>query len=299
MTATLMDGVAVSKAIRSQWQQRVEALKTRGVTPGLAVILVGDNPASQVYVRSKVKACGEVGLYSEVHQFPADVPQETVLAKIEELNRDRKIHGILVQLPLPSHFDNGRVLEVISAEKDADGFHLYNLGGLVSGGAVFPPCTPYGVMALLDYYKIPIEGSNAVVIGRSNIVGKPMALMLLARSATVSICTSKTRDLKQFTSLADILVVAIGKPRMITGDMIKPGSTVIDVGTNRLPDGKLVGDVDFEGVRQRAAFVTPVPGGVGPMTITMLIANTVQAAERFISRQVRSHADKVNASVLP
>ncbi|MGH8730278.1 MAG: bifunctional 5,10-methylenetetrahydrofolate dehydrogenase/5,10-methenyltetrahydrofolate cyclohydrolase, partial [Burkholderiales bacterium] len=254
---------------------------------------------SQVYVRSKVKACGEVGLYSEVHQFSADVPQETVLAKIEELNRDRKIHGILVQLPLPSHFDNGRVLEVISAEKDADGFHLYNLGGLVSGGAVFPPCTPYGVMALLDYYKIPIEGSNAVVIGRSNIVGKPMALMLLARSATVSICTSKTRDLKQFTSLADILVVATGKPRMITGDMIKPGSTVIDVGTNRLPDGKLVGDVDFEGVRQRAAFVTPVPGGVGPMTITMLIANTVQAAERFISRQVRSHADKVNASVLP
>ena len=299
MTATLMDGVAVSKAIRAQWQQRVEALKARGVTPGLAVILVGENPASQVYVRHKVKACGEVGLYSEVHQFPADVPQETVLAKIEELNRDPKIHGILVQLPLPPHFDNGRVLEVISAEKDADGFHLYNLGGLVSGGAVFPPCTPYGVMALLDYYKIPIEGSNAVVIGRSNIVGKPMALMLLARSATVSICTSKTRDLKQFTSLADILVVATGKPKMITGDMIKPGSTVIDVGTSRLPDGKLVGDVDFEGARQRAAFITPVPGGVGPMTITMLIANTVQAAERFISRQVRSHADKVNASVLP
>jgi methylenetetrahydrofolate dehydrogenase (NADP+)/methenyltetrahydrofolate cyclohydrolase len=294
-----MDGVAVSKAIRAQWQQRVEALKARGVTPGLAVILVGENPASQVYVRHKVKACGEVGLYSEVHQFPASVPQETVLAKIEELNRDPKIHGILVQLPLPSHFDNGRVLEVISAEKDADGFHLYNLGGLVSGGAVFPPCTPYGVMALLDYYKIPIEGSNAVVIGRSNIVGKPMALMLLARSATVSICTSKTRDLKQFTSLADILVVATGKPKMITGDMIKPGSTVIDVGTNRLPDGKLVGDVDFEGARQRAAFITPVPGGVGPMTITMLIANTVQAAERFTSRQVRSHADKVNASVLP
>ncbi|MEK6209736.1 MAG: bifunctional methylenetetrahydrofolate dehydrogenase/methenyltetrahydrofolate cyclohydrolase FolD [Pseudomonadota bacterium] len=299
MTATLMDGVAVSKAIRAQWQQRVEALKARAVTPGLAVILVGDNPASQVYVRNKVKACGEVGLYSEVHQFPANVPQETVLAKIEELNRDPKIHGILVQLPLPPHFDNGRVLEVISAEKDADGFHLYNLGGLVSGGAVFPPCTPYGVMALLDYYRIPIEGSNAVVVGRSNIVGKPMALMLLARSATVCICTSKTRDLKQFTSLADILVVATGKPKMITGDMIKPGSTVIDVGINRLPDGKLVGDVDFEGARQRAAFITPVPGGVGPMTITMLIANTVQAAERFMSRQVRSHADKVNAPVLP
>ena len=299
MTATLMDGVTVSKAIRAQWQQRAEALKARGVIPGLAVILVGDNPASQVYVRNKVKACAEVGLYSEVHRFPVNVPQETVLAKIEELNRDPKIHGILVQLPLPHHFDNSRVLEVISAEKDADGFHLYNLGGLVSGGAVFPPCTPYGVMALLDYYRIPIEGNNAVVVGRSNIVGKPMALMLLARSATVCICTSKTRDLKLFTSLADILVVATGKPRMITGDMIKPGSTVIDVGINRLPDGKLVGDVDFEAARQIAAFITPVPGGVGPMTITMLIANTVQAAERFVSRQVRSHADKVNASVLP
>jgi methylenetetrahydrofolate dehydrogenase (NADP+)/methenyltetrahydrofolate cyclohydrolase len=294
-----MDGVAVSKAIRAQWKQRVEALGARGVTPGLAVILAGDNPASQVYVRHKVKACGEVGLYSEVHPFPADVPQETVLAKIEELNRNAKIHGILVQLPLPPHFNNGRVLEAISQEKDADGFHLYNLGGLVSGGAVFPPCTPYGVMALLDYYRIPIEGSNAVVVGRSNIVGKPMALMLLARSATVCICTSKTRDLKLFTSLADILVVATGKPKMITGDMIKPGSTVIDVGINRLPDGKLVGDVDFEGARRRAAFITPVPGGVGPMTITMLIANTVQAAERLVSKQIRSHADEINASVLP
>jgi len=299
MTATLMDGVAVSKAIRAQWRQRVEALKARGVTPGLAVILVGDNPASQVYVRNKVKACGEVGLFSEVHQFPANVPQETMLAKIGELNRDPKIHGILVQLPLPPHFDNDLVLEVISAEKDADGFHLYNLGGLVSGGAVFPPCTPYGVMALLDYYRIPIEGNNAVVVGRSNIVGKPVALMLLARSATVCICTSKTRDLKQFTSLADILVVATGKPKMITGDMIKQGSTVIDVGINRLTDGKLVGDVDFEAARQIATFITPVPGGVGPMTVTMLIANTVQAAERFMSRQVRPHADKVNASVLP
>ena len=299
MSAVLIDGLAVSKAIRAQWKQRAEALKARGVTPGLAVILVGDNPASQVYVRNKVKACGEVGLYSELHPFPASVAQEVVLAKIEDLNRDPKIHGILVQLPLPPHFDNSKVLEVISADKDADGFHLYNLGGLVSGGAVFPPCTPYGVMALLDFYRIPIEGSNAVVVGRSNIVGKPMALMLLARSATVSICTSKTRDLKQFTSLADILVVATGKPGMITGDMIKPGSTVIDVGMNRLPDGKLTGDVDFEAARQRAAFITPVPGGVGPMTVTMLIANTVQAAERLVSKQARSQADKVNASILP
>ena len=299
MTATLIDGIAVSKAIRAQWKQRVEALKARGMTPGLAVILVGDNPASQIYVRNKVKACADVGLYSELHPFPAGVAQEAVLAKIEDLNRDPKIHGILVQLPLPPHFDNSKVLEVISADKDADGFHLYNLGGLVSGGAVFPPCTPYGVMALLDYYKIPIEGSNAVVVGRSNIVGKPMALMLLARSATVSICTSKTRDLKQFTTLADILVVATGKPKMITGDMIKPGSTVIDVGMNRLPDGKLAGDVDFEGARHRAAFITPVPGGVGPMTVTMLIANTVLAAERLISKQAEARADKVIASILP
>jgi len=299
MTATLMDGVAVSKAIRAQWKQRVEALKARGVTPGLAVILVGDNPASQVYVRYKVKACGEVGLYSELHQYPADLPEEAVLSKIGELNRDPKIHGILVQLPLPAHIDNNKVLEAISAEKDADGFHLYNLGALVTGGTVFPPCTPYGVMALLDHYKIPIEGQNAVVVGRSNIVGKPMALMLLGRSATVSICTSRTRDLKQYTSLADILVVATGKPKMVTGDMIKPGAVVIDVGINRLPDGKLVGDVDFDSAREKASFITPVPGGVGPMTITMLLANTVQAAERLVSTQARSHADKVNASMLP
>src|SRR5882724_11405939 len=299
MTATIIDGIAVSKVIRAEWKQRVALLKERGITPGLAVILVGDNPASQVYVRNKVKACGEMGLHSELHQFPADASEQAVLARIAELNGDPEIHGILVQLPLPPQIDNTSVLEAISVDKDADGFHLYNLGALVTGGTVFPPCTPYGVMALLDHYRIPIEGNNAVVVGRSNIVGKPMALMLLARSATVSICTSKTRDLKQFTTLADILVVATGKPRMITGDMIKPGSTVIDVGTNRMPDGKLVGDVDFEGARQRAAFITPVPGGVGPMTITMLIANTVQAAERFVSRQVKAHADKVNASVLP
>jgi methylenetetrahydrofolate dehydrogenase (NADP+) / methenyltetrahydrofolate cyclohydrolase len=284
MTATLIDGVAVSKAIRAEWKQRVALLQERGVTPGLAVILVGDNPASQVYVRNKVRACVEVGLHSELHQFPSSVPAEKVLAKISALNADPAIHGILVQLPLPPHIDNNQVLEAIAAEKDADGFHLYNLGGLVTGGTVFPPCTPYGVMALLDYYRIPIEGQNAVVIGRSNIVGKPMALMLLGRSATVSICTSRTRDLRQYTCIADILVVATGKPRMINGDMIKPGSVVIDVGINRLPDGKLVGDVDFESALERAAFITPVPGGVGPMTITMLLANTVQAAERIEAR---------------
>jgi methylenetetrahydrofolate dehydrogenase (NADP+)/methenyltetrahydrofolate cyclohydrolase len=284
MTATLIDGVAVSKVIRAEWKQRVERLKDRGVTPGLAVILVGDNPASQVYVRNKVKACGEMGLHSELHQFPADATQSAVLARIAELNANPRIHGILVQLPLPPQVDNNLVLEAISVEKDADGFHLYNLGALVTGGTVFPPCTPYGVMALLDHYRIPIEGSNAVVIGRSNIVGKPMALMLLARSATVSICTSKTRDLRQYTSMADILVVATGKSKMVTGDMIKPGAVVIDVGINRMPDGKLVGDVDFDSAREIAGYITPVPGGVGPMTITMLLANTVQAAERFAAK---------------
>ena len=239
MTATLMDGVAVSKAIRAQWKQRADALTKQGVTPGLAVILVGENPASQVYVRHKVKACGEMGLHSQLHHFPVDVSEQTVLEKIAELNRSPKIHGILVQLPLPPQIDNNKVLEAISVEKDADGFHLYNLGALVTGGTVFPPCTPYGVMAMLDHYHIPLEGQNAVVIGRSNIVGKPMALMLLARSATVSICTSKTRDLRQYTLIADILVVATGKPKMITGDMIKPGAVVVDVGFNRMPDGKL------------------------------------------------------------
>ena len=284
MSATIMDGVAVSRAIRAEWKQRVELLKEQGVTPGLAVILVGDNPASQVYVRNKVKACGEIGLHSELHPFPAHATEQAVLGKIADLNRDPNIHGILVQLPLPRHIDNNKVLEAIAAEKDADGFHLYNLGGLVTGGTVFPPCTPYGVMALLDYYRIPVEGQNAVVVGRSNIVGKPMALMLLGRSATVSICTSKTRDLKQYTCIADILVVATGKPRMIDGSMIKSGAVVIDVGINRLPDGKLVGDVDFESAKEKASYITPVPGGVGPMTITMLLANTVQAAERIASR---------------
>ncbi len=293
MSATLIDGVAVSKVIRAEWKQRVESLKTQGVTPGLAVILVGDNPASQVYVRNKVKACGEMGLYSELHQLASSVSEAEVLARIAGLNANPRIHGILVQLPLPPQIDNTKVLEAISVDKDADGFHLYNLGALVTGGTVFPPCTPYGVMALLDHYRIPIEGCNAVVIGRSNIVGKPMALMLLARSATVSICTSKTRNLAQYTAMADILVVATGKPKMIGGDMIKPGAVVIDVGINRMPDGKLVGDVDFDSAKERASYITPVPGGVGPMTITMLLANTVQAAERFAANSPRTRVAAV------
>ena len=284
MTATLIDGVAVAKVVRAQWKLRVDALKARGVSPGLAVILVGENPASQVYVRNKVKACAEMGMHSELHQFAGQVSESEVLSRIAELNERADIHGILVQLPLPPQIDNTKVLEAISVEKDADGFHLYNLGALVTGGTVFPPCTPYGVMALLDHYKIPIAGQNAVVVGRSNIVGKPMALMLLGRDATVSICTSKTRDIRQYTCIADILVVATGRPKMVTGEMIKKGATVIDVGINRMADGKLVGDVDFDSARLKASFITPVPGGVGPMTISMLLANTVQSAERFFAR---------------
>lgn len=284
MTATLIDGVAVAKVVRAQWKLRVDAMKARGVAPGLAVILVGENPASQVYVRNKVKACAEMGMHSELHQFAEQVSESEVLNRIAELNERVDIHGILVQLPLPPQIDNNKVLEAISVEKDADGFHLYNLGALVTGGTVFPPCTPYGVMALLDYYKIPIAGQNAVVVGRSNIVGKPMALMLLGRDATVSICTSQTRDIRQYTGIADILVVATGKPKMVTGEMIKKGAAVIDVGINRMPDGKLVGDVDFDSARLKASYITPVPGGVGPMTISMLLANTVQSAERFLAR---------------
>ncbi|MGR9116652.1 MAG: bifunctional methylenetetrahydrofolate dehydrogenase/methenyltetrahydrofolate cyclohydrolase FolD [Gammaproteobacteria bacterium] len=280
MSAKIIDGKTVALEVRKQWQQRVAQLKEQGVLPGLAVIIVGDNPASQVYVRNKIKACHEVGIHSELIELPTDVSETLLLSTIDTLNQNTLIHGILVQLPLPEHIDVNRVLETISVEKDVDGFHLYNLGALMAGNTIFPPCTPYGVQCLLEYCNIPIEGQNAVIVGRSNIVGKPMALMLLQKNATVSICTSKTRDLKQFTSLADILVVATGKPNLITAEMVKPGATVIDVGINRLDDGRLVGDVDFEGVKQVAGYITPVPGGVGPMTITMLVANTVIAAEQ-------------------
>lgn len=299
MTARIIDGMEVSRNLRARWKIRVDALKARGTTPGLAVILVGDNAASQVYVRNKARACADIGMHSEIHRYAGDVAQAVVLGKIAELNRNPAIHGILVQLPLPKHIDNNKVLEAISVDKDADGFHLYNLGALVTGGTVFPPCTPFGVMALLDHYGIPIEGANAVVIGRSNIVGKPMALMLLQRSATVSICTSKTRELEQYTRLADILVVAVGKPKLVTGEMIKPGAVVIDVGMNRLDNGKLAGDVDFDSVSQSAGWITPVPGGVGPMTITMLLGNTVEAAERLSRSPQSARADQANAEILP
>jgi methylenetetrahydrofolate dehydrogenase (NADP+) / methenyltetrahydrofolate cyclohydrolase len=280
LSAKIIDGHAVAASIRAECKQRVAALAARGIQPGLAVILVGDNPASAVYVRNKVRACAEVGIRSVRYDYPANVPQETVLSTIERLNADPAIHGILVQLPLPPHIASSRVLRTISVEKDVDGFHLYNVGGLVVGDTVFPPCTPYGVVKMLEHERISVEGKNVVVVGASNIVGKPMALMLMQRDATVCICHAKTRDLAQFTILADILVVAAGKPNLILPQMVKTGAVVIDVGINRLPNGRLVGDVDFEGVRAKASYITPVPGGVGPMTVTMLLVNTIASAER-------------------
>jgi methylenetetrahydrofolate dehydrogenase (NADP+) / methenyltetrahydrofolate cyclohydrolase len=281
MSAKIIDGKQVAASIRLECKARVTELRERtGVTPGLAVILVGDNPASAVYVASKIKACAEAGIRSFRKQFPASTDEETLIATIEELNRDPNVHGILVQLPLPAHIDMRRVLKTIDARKDVDGFHLYNVGGLVVGDTVFPPCTPYGVVKLLEHEHIDVVGRNVVVVGASNIVGKPMALMLMQREATVSVCHVKTRDLAQYTILADILVVAAGKPNLILPQMVKSGAVVIDVGINRLPDGRIVGDVDFEGVRQKASYITPVPGGVGPMTVTMLLFNTITSAER-------------------
>lgn len=280
MTARIIDGKTIAQEVRAEWKVRADALKARGVTPGLAVIIVGEDPASRVYVANKVKACAELGLHSEHIVMSADTSETMLLTRIAALNADPKIHGILVQLPVPKHIDSSKVLEAISPDKDVDGFHQMNVGALVTGNTRFPPCTPYGAMKLLEKCGVSIEGKHAVVVGRSNIVGKPMALMLLQQNATVTICTSKTVDLARFTRDADILVVAVGRAKMITGDMIKPGAVVIDVGMNRLPDGKLCGDVDFDSAKEVAGWITPVPGGVGPMTITMLMANTVQAAER-------------------
>jgi len=280
MTAKIIDGVAISATIRADIRNRVDALSKRGIVPGLAVIMVGANPVSAVYVRNKIRACKEVGIASLQYDFENDVSPAVVLERIAELNNRKDIHGILVQLPLPPHFSISQILQTISADKDVDGFHLYNVGGLVVGDAVFPPCTPYGVVKLLEHEGIAIEGKNVVVVGASNIVGKPMALMLMQRDATVCICHAKTRDLAQFTILADILVVAAGKPNLILPQMVKTGAVVIDVGINRLPSGRLVGDTDFEGLREKVSYITPVPGGVGPMTVTMLLANTLASAER-------------------
>ncbi len=283
MTAQIMDGVALSRELREKLRVRTSFLVQQGRQPGLAVILVGENPASQIYVRNKIKACAEAGVYSELHEMPGTVTENQVLGRIRALNANAKIHGILVQLPLPPQVSEQSVLETIDLSKDVDGFHVQSLGALVVGRSGFLPCTPAGCMTMLDRYEIPTEGREAVVVGRSNIVGKPAALMLLQRNATVTICTSKTRDLASHTRRADIIVSATGKTGLIRGDMVKPGATVIDVGTNRLPDGKLVGDVDYASVREVAGWITPVPGGVGPMTITMLMSNAVLSAERALA----------------
>ncbi|MDY6944920.1 MAG: bifunctional methylenetetrahydrofolate dehydrogenase/methenyltetrahydrofolate cyclohydrolase FolD [Pseudomonadota bacterium] len=281
MTAKIIDGKAIAKKLRAEYHARVDTLRSRySMTPALAVILVGDNPASQSYVRNKISGCKEVGIRSELIELPKSVTEEELLDHIEKLNNDITIHGILVQLPLPPHIKVSSVLERISVEKDVDGFHLYNMGGLVTGSTVFSPCTPYGVQKILEHENIPVEGRNVVVVGASNIVGKPTALMLMQQDATVVICHKKTVDLGNFTLLADILVVAAGVPNLIVPQIVKTGAVVIDVGFNRLPDGRIVGDVDFDGVKEKASYITPVPGGVGQMTVTMLLHNTLLSAER-------------------
>lgn len=282
MTARIIDGAAVARQVKDEAAVRVAALKARGITPGLCVVIVGDNAASQVYVRNKVKAAQALGLHSELVALPATVTQAELMAAIARLNAAPEIHGYIVQLPLPAHLDDKAVIEAISPLKDVDGFHRENVGALVLNEPGMRPCTPAGVMRLLDAAQIPVKGAHAVIIGRSNIVGKPMAMLLLHAGATVTICHSQTRNLPGFTRQADILVVAIGRARFVTGDLVKPGAAVIDVGINRGADGKLCGDVDFDSVSVVAGALTPVPGGVGPMTVAMLIANAIAAAGRGI-----------------
>jgi methylenetetrahydrofolate dehydrogenase (NADP+)/methenyltetrahydrofolate cyclohydrolase len=281
MTAQKIDGNALSQTLRADVTKRATALKARGITPGLAVILVGENPASQVYVRNKVKACEDCGLHSILEKHPASLTEAALLNRIDALNQDTSIHGILVQLPLPEHIDAQKVIEAISPAKDVDGFHIASAGALMTGIPGFWPCTPYGCMKMLESIGYELKGKHAVVIGRSNIVGKPMALMLLQKNATVTICHSATQNLKAITLQADVIVAAVGKRNILTADMVKPGAVVLDVGMNRNEEGKLCGDVDFAGVEQVAGYITPVPGGVGPMTITMLLVNTLEAAERI------------------
>jgi methylenetetrahydrofolate dehydrogenase (NADP+) / methenyltetrahydrofolate cyclohydrolase len=280
MTAQLIDGNALSRQLRADVSTRVAALKAKGITPGLAVILVGDNSASQVYVRNKVKACEDTGMHSVLETWPASMTEAELLARVRAMNQDASVHGILVQLPLPAHMNAQRVIEAISPEKDVDGFHIASAGALMTGLPGFWPCTPYGCMKMLESIGYDLRGKHAVVIGRSNIVGKPMAMMLLQQNATVTICHSATRDLKAMTLQADVIVAAVGKRNVLTADMVKPGAVVLDVGMNRNEEGKLCGDVDFAGVREVAGHITPVPGGVGPMTITMLMVNTLESAER-------------------
>jgi methylenetetrahydrofolate dehydrogenase (NADP+)/methenyltetrahydrofolate cyclohydrolase len=284
MPAKIIDGTQLSKTIRTEIATQAAILTAKGTKPGLAVILVGENPASQIYVRNKVKACSDANIHSELLELPASISEEDLLDHIRKLNLDPKIHGILVQLPLPAHINSHMVLETIDPYKDVDGFHVANAGALMTGKPIFRPCTPYGCMKMLESIDYPIRGARAVIVGASNIVGKPMAMLLLQAGATITICNSKTKDLAAHTKDADILVVATGIAKMITAQMVKPGSVVIDVGINRLPDGKLCGDVDFDEVKYVAGWITPVPGGVGPMTITMLLQNTLEAANHFYQR---------------
>lgn len=278
MTAKIGDGKDLARRMREKLSIQVADLRARGVVPGLAVVLVGDDPASKVYVASKGRACEQVEIYSDQINLPADTSQRELLSVVQELNRRPDIHGILVQLPLPPQIDEQAVLLAVDPDKDVDAFHPVNVGKIMLGHYQFLPCTPAGVMEMLDDAGVEIQGKNCVVVGRSNIVGKPMAMLLLHRSGTVTVCHSKTRNLPDITRSADILVAAVGRPRFITGDMIKPGAVVVDVGINRLDSGKLAGDVDFDSVAPLASYITPVPGGVGPMTITMLLKNTVKAA---------------------
>ncbi len=280
----IIDGKQIAGQLREAIAADVTRLKEKGTAPGLAVVLVGEDPASRVYVSMKEKACSQTGIFSDEHKLPAGTTEEQLLALIGELNGDARIDGILVQLPLPDHIDEGKVLEAISPAKDVDGFHPYNVGRLVTGNALFQPCTPYGVMKMLDAVGVDLTGKEVVVVGRSNIVGKPVALMCLARHATVTICHSRTRDLAAKVRAADVVIAAVGRPEMVKGNWIKEGAVVIDVGVNRVGEKKLVGDVEFEAARQRASAITPVPGGVGPMTITMLLYNTVESAKRRAAR---------------
>jgi methylenetetrahydrofolate dehydrogenase (NADP+)/methenyltetrahydrofolate cyclohydrolase len=277
----ILDGKKLSNKIRNEVKIEADKLKSYGVTPGLAVILVGNDPASQVYVNMKAKACKESGIYSIVHEFPESISENELLDTIKRINQNPNIHGLLIQLPLPKHIDTTKVLEAVAPEKDVDGFHPYNVGRLVAGLDSFAPCTPLGVMELFKEYNIDVKGLNACVVGASNIVGKPMQALLLNQFATVDICHIYTKNLKEHTERADIVVVGVGKPNLITADMVKEGAIVVDIGINRLENGKLVGDVDFENVSKKASFITPVPGGVGPMTIAMLLKNTIKAAKKF------------------
>jgi methylenetetrahydrofolate dehydrogenase (NADP+)/methenyltetrahydrofolate cyclohydrolase len=280
--AILIDGKSIAGKIRGEIAVEVNRLESHGIVPGLAVILVGDNPASTVYVRMKEKACRDVGIHSDEYKLPAAASENEILSLIDSLNRKKSIHGILVQLPLPKHINESMIIEAISPEKDVDGFHPYNVGRLITGKPIFQPCTPYGIMVMLNKSGIDLAGKEVVVVGRSNIVGKPVAFMCLQQNATVTLCHSKTRNLPEKVKMADVLIAAVGKPEMIKGDWVKEGAVVVDVGVNRTGDKTLVGDVEFSTAAQRASYITPVPGGVGPMTITMLLYNTLQSAKRTI-----------------